>query len=150
LATTTVESNEAFIGERCPTPAPARSSGSASANGVIRNDDAVTGQIRGHQRRQAEGRVGQHGLPTFTVHRRNWRHQQSLSALGAVGGAASTAPDFAGGVLPTGEGTLSPVDLEVVTQCLPATRCQLNEGLFKTLTNPSVAALSSGTARKCA
>ena len=94
----TVESNEAFS-VTLSNPGAGIILGTASANGVIRNDDASL-SIAATSANKPEGQSGSAAF-TFTV-TRTGDLSGAASAQWAVTGPAVDGADFTGGVLPTG------------------------------------------------
>jgi len=95
---TLVESDEAFT-VTLSNPSVGAVLGTASANGVIRNDDASL-SIAATSADKAEGQSGTTPF-TFTV-TRTGDTSGAASASWAVTGAAVNGTDFTGGVLPSG------------------------------------------------
>jgi len=98
---TQIEGDESFT-VTLSDPGPGTSFGTASATGVIRNDDSAPASLS-IAATSASKREGQSGSTpfTFTVTRTGDLSGAS-SAQWAVSGAAVNGADFAGGILPTG------------------------------------------------
>ena len=86
--------------------------GTASADGVIQNDDTSLRVVAGGELRQAEGQSGGRAF-TFVVQRQGITTGTSTVNFAVVGGVdglagAANAADFVGGVLPSGTLTFAP------------------------------------------
>ena len=113
--------------------------GTASAHGVIRNDDAGTPtlSITADSANKAEGNSGSTAF-TFTVTRTGDTSGAS-SAHWAVGGSAVNAADFAGGVLPSGTVSFAAGEAtKTITLSIAGDkRVEGNEAFTVTLSSPS-------------
>ncbi|WP_289295633.1 Calx-beta domain-containing protein [uncultured Reyranella sp.] len=110
--------------------------GTASANGLIRNDDASL-SIAATSASKAEGQSGSSAF-TFTVTRTGDLSGAS-SAQWAVAGAAVNGTDFTGGVLPNGTVSFAAGESSKVISIAVAgdTTVETNEAFSVTLSNAS-------------
>jgi len=132
---TSVEANEVFS-VTLSNPSAGTALGTASANGVIRNDDASL-SIVATSADKAEGQPGT--VPfTFTV-TRTGNTSGVASARWSVSGAAVNGADFAGGVLPSGTVTFAAGETsKVITVGVAGDMLvEANEAFSVTLSNPS-------------
>ncbi len=138
-----VESNEAFS-VKLSHPSAGTSLGTASANGIIRNDDASL-SIAATSASKPEGDVGSSAF-TFTV-TRTGDLSGAASAQWAVTGAAVNGADFTGGVLPTGTVSFTAGESSKVISINVAgdAAIESNEAFSVKLSHPS-AGTSLGTA----
>ena len=136
---TAVESSESFS-VTLSNPSTGAIIGTASATGVIRNDDASLA-IAATSADKAEGQSGSTPF-TFTV-TRTGDLSGGVSASWAVGGEGVNGADFAGGELPSGvvnfaAGESSKV---VTVEVAGDTAVEANESFSVTLSNPSTGAV---------
>src|SRR4029077_2112422 len=136
---TLVEPNEAFS-VTLSNPSAGAVLGTASAAGVIRNDDASL-SIAATSANKAEGQSGNTPF-TFTV-TRSGDVSGADSARWAVTGAAVTGTDFAGGVLPSGVVSFAAGETSKVIAIAVAgnTLVEPSEAFSVTLSNPSAGAV---------
>ncbi len=136
---TAVESNETFS-VTLSNPGAGAILGTASANGVIRNDDASL-SISAASAEKAEGQSGSTPF-TFTV-TRSGDLSGASSAQWAVTGAAVTGTDFMGGVLPTGTVSFAAGESSKIVTIDVAgdTAVESNETFSVTLSNPGAGAI---------
>ena len=99
---TTVETNEGFK-VTLATPSAGLTIGTASATGLIQNDDARL-SIAATSANQVEGNTGATTPMTFTVTRSGYLTQATTAnwAVTGTGNNAATGKDFTGGSRPTG------------------------------------------------
>jgi hypothetical protein len=138
-----VESNESFS-VTLSDPGAGASLGTASAKGVIRNDDASL-SIAATSADKPEGDSGATDF-TFTV-TRTGDLSGTASAHWAVGGVAVNGADFTGGVLPSGTVSFAAGETSKVITIGVAgdSIVESNEAFWVTLSSPS-AGTSLGTA----
>ena len=138
-----VETNEAFS-VTLSNPGAGTSLGTASANGIIRNDDASL-SIAATSANKREGQSGSTAF-TFTV-TRSGDLSGAASAQWAVSGPAVTGADFTGGVLPTGTVSFAAGQSSKVISIGVAgdSAFESNEAFSVTLSSPG-AGTSLGTA----
>ncbi len=140
---TAVETNEAFS-VTLSNPGAGSILGTASANGIIGNDDASL-SIAAASANKREGQSG--GTPfTFTV-TRTGDLSGTASAQWAVAGAAVNGTDFTGGTLPTGTVSFAAGESSKVVSINVSgdSAVEANETFWVTLSNPGAGA-SLGTA----
>jgi Ca2+-binding RTX toxin-like protein len=142
-ADSSVETNEAFT-VTLSNPSTGASLGTATATSTILNDDARL-SISAVTASKAEGQSGNTPF-TFTV-TRTGDTSVAHSAHWAVGGAAVTGADFAGGSLPSGTVTFAAgqTSRTITVNVAGDTTVEANEAFTVTLSNPSTGA-SLGTA----
>jgi hypothetical protein len=131
---TAVEANEAFR-VQLSQPGAGTILGTASAKGIIRNDDASL-SIAATSADKAEGQSGSTAF-TFTV-TRTGDLSGATSAQWAVTGPTVTGADFTGGVLPTGTVSFAASESSKVISIGIAgdTAVESNESFSVTLSNP--------------
>ena len=139
---TQVEGNETFT-VTLSAPGPGTALGTASATGVIRNDDVAPASlsIAAISADKAEGQSGTTAF-TFTVTRTD-DLSGATSASWAVTGPAVNGTDFTGGVLPTGVVNFAAGESSKVITIDVAgdTNVESNESFSVTLSNPSAGAI---------
>jgi hypothetical protein len=140
---TAVEANESFS-VALSNPAAGAILGTASATGIIRNDDALL-SIAATSANKAEGQSGSTAF-TFTV-TRTGDLGGAASAQWAVTGAAVNGADFTGGVLPTGTVSFAAGESSKVVSINVRgdSAVEANETFWVMLSNPGAGA-SLGTA----
>ena len=136
---TAVESNETFS-VTLSAPGAGAILGTASANGIIRNDDASL-SIAATSASKLEGQSGSTPF-TFAV-TRTGDLSGAASAQWAATGAAVNATDFTGGVLPTGLVSFAAGESSKVISIGIAgdTTVESNETFSVTLSNPGAGAI---------
>jgi hypothetical protein len=140
---TVIETNEAFS-VTLSNPGAGATLGTASAAGVIRNDDALL-SIAATSANKSEGQSG--SMPfTFTV-TRSGDVSGDASAQWAVSGPAVNGADFTGGALPTGTVSFAAGEISKIISIGVAgdSAVEGNETFWVTLSNPGAGA-SLGTA----
>ncbi|NQW53747.1 MAG: hypothetical protein HQ465_21170, partial [Rhodospirillales bacterium] len=138
---TTVEANEAFS-VMLSNPGAGASLGTASARGIIRNDDALL-SIAATSASKPEGQSGSTAFTfTFTV-TRTGDLSGAASAQWAVTGAAVNAADFTGGVVPTGTVSFAAGERSKVIGIDVAgdSAVEANEAFSVMLSNPGAGAI---------
>ncbi|WP_428664107.1 beta strand repeat-containing protein [Reyranella sp.] len=140
---TAVEANEAFT-VTLSSPSTGATLGTATATGTILNDDARL-SITAVSASKAEGQSG--STPFIFTVTRTGDTSVAHSAHWAVGGAAVTGADFAGGVLPSGTVTFAAgqTSLTITVNVAGNTTVEANEAFTVTLSSPSAGA-TLGTA----
>ncbi len=135
----TVEANEAFAVTLSNPSTEERSWRTATAGGTIRNDDARL-SIAAASASKAEGQSGSTPF-TFTV-TRTGDTSVAHSAHWAVGGAAVTGADFAGGTLPSGTVSFAAgqTSRTITVNVVGDKTVEANEALTVTLSSPSTGA----------
>ncbi|MEK7687944.1 MAG: Calx-beta domain-containing protein, partial [Pseudomonadota bacterium] len=136
---TAVESDEAFT-VTLSDPSAGAVIGTASAEGVIRNDDASL-SIAATSADKAEGQSETTAF-TFTV-TRTGDLSSTASASWAVTGPAVNGADFAGGVLPSGQVNFAAGESsQIITIDVDGdTTVESNEAFSVTLSDPSAGAI---------
>jgi hypothetical protein len=140
---TAVEANESFS-VALSNPGAGTSLGTASATGIIRNDDTLL-SIAATSANKSEGQSGSTAF-TFTV-TRTGDLGGAASAQWAVTGAAVNGADFTGGVLPTGTVSFAAGESSKVVSINVRgdSAVEANETFWVMLSNPGAGA-SLGTA----
>jgi hypothetical protein len=136
---TVVETNEAFS-VTLSSPGVGTTLGTASAGGIIRNDDALL-SIAATSANKQEGQADSTPF-TFTV-TRTGDLSGMASAQWAVTGAAVTGADFTAGVLPTGTVSFAAGENSKVISIGVAgdSAVEANETFWVTLSNPGAGAI---------
>ena len=134
---TQLESDESFT-VTLSAPGPGTSLGTASANGIIRNDDFAPASlsIAATSANKAEGQSGSSNF-TFTV-KRTGDLSGAATAQWAVTGAAVNGADFTGAILPTGTVSFAAGETSKLISIAVAgdSTVETNEAFWVTLSNP--------------